>query len=389
MKIKYFLISLLFVCYQLIAASTIPPVSPQEQKQFAEFVKTLPAQYQAKYHTPLPKSVQIEISKMQLVPRTIETYNRDFGADLTLQNSVGHTQKSAPTRHSHPVLQKAKKNAPHTVITFNHLLDLYSRDLPTWMARNVYQQNVTLLVPVEKKYGVPSSIAMAILGCETGWGNDIGNFRILDSLATLAFKAPTKKAHEAQYLANLLSFMHMLTYINSLDTDKIYVSTFDGGMGIPQFEPDNYQQYAKSYDGKSNPNIWTSIPDAATSVMYYLHQHGWKSNIRPAYFVKLPLNNAVIKQLAEHETYRPLSFWLKQGLSFQLENNQQLAALDKNINARLFIPTYYGKADSAFLLTDNFEVLMQWNPSTIEGMMITIISESMENPNIDYNTFKD
>lgn len=384
MKIKYGLISLLFLCVSITAEAN-SSISSYEQQQFDQFIKNIPNQYLARYHTPLDNDSLEKVAHISLDPSTIETYNRDFHTDITLQNSAGHVQ-SEPLRHAHPTLQKIKQKV-RGPISFNYLLDMYARDLPIDMARTLYEKNKNLLESIQQKQGVPGAIALTILGCETGWGNDIGHFPILNSLATLAFKAPKKR--QAMYLTNLLSFLHIVNDIDDFGTDKIYRSTFDGGMGMAQFEPDNYLQYAMSYNGETKANIWTSIPDAAASVAYYLHQHGWKPDLRWGYFVKLPLNNPGLKEWAKKRAVLPLNFWIQQGISFQLLDQKKLDSLDKTIKTRLFIPTYYGKADSAFLLTDNFDILMRWNPSMVEGLMIGIISEIMENENIDYNTFKD
>ncbi len=379
MKRGFLLIILILFTSCLFAT----PVSRQEAQHFDSFKKKIPKAYEKKYGTPLPEIILTEITQLRLQPRTIEAYNRDFGTDIRLHKAVGH---EGPKKQSSNHILKKIKTKPNNVITFNDLLNIYKRNLPIWMAKEIYQKQYAILENVRKRYGVPRSIVLAVLGCETGWGNEIGNFKILDSLATLSFKAPKKR--RPMYFKNLLAFLHLLTKSGDFKTSKIYLGTFDGGMGIPQFEPANYHEYAISYNGDSYPNIWLNIADAAASVANYMYLHGWQKDIPWGYFIKLPKHHLYIYALAKFKVEKPLSFWLKQGVQLKLLNKKEKTSVDKSIKARLYIPTYHGKSDSAFLLTQNFSVLMKWNPSMIESLMVGIISDSLKKRHVNYDTFK-
>ena len=48
-------------------------------------------------------------------------------------------------------------------------------------------------------------------------------------------------------------------------------------MGMPQFMPSSFRQYAVDFDGDRQRNIWSSIPDVAASVANYMKQYGWQT----------------------------------------------------------------------------------------------------------------
>lgn len=388
--LKYpFVILLLFlgIQYKALSISQIPPA---EQQDFQHFLDSISQMYEDIYHKPLQNNIKQKISQLQLQPRTIERYNINFHAKVHLLGPIGQQYMESKRHPQHVLLEYLE---PHQVlmprpkiilVKYNQVIDTYTRQLPLSMAREVYNGNIEILKEIEEKYGVPSSTAIAILGCETAWGRNIGNFPILDSLATLAYRAPRR---QDMYLDNLLAFIDIMNTQQTTINEKMYTSTFDGGMGIPQFEPVNYFRFAVSSDGTPLPDIWTNIPNAAASVSNYLNKHGWTRGLPPVYFVKLPADNITLKEFAAGRSVLTLGEWLKQGVEFPFLNTEQLNSLDKNIQAQLFIPMVGGK-NQAFLLTKNFEVLMYWNPSVVEGLMISIYSQCLENNEIDTESFK-
>lgn len=382
----FFLITMLSVVIKLNAMD----VSPAEEQDFQNFLATIPQMYQDTYHKPLQKDIEDKISKLTLQPRAIERYDINFHAKVHLDGPVGQ-QYMQHIRHPQHVLLEYLE--PHQVlmprpkvilVKYNEVLDTYAKQLPISMAREIYNANTQILQNIEGKYGVPSSISIAILGCETGWGHNIGNFPILDSLATLAYRAPKR---QEMYLENLLAFIDIMNNQPSTINDKMYISTFDGGMGIPQFEPTNYFRFAVSSDGSAMPDIWTNIPNATASVSNYLNKHGWTPNLPPVYFIKLPKDNLTLQEFAAGGSILTLGEWFKQGVELQFQKEGTFSSLDQNVEARLFIP-FVGGNNYAFLLTKNFEVLMKWNPSIVEGLMISILSQCLENDQIDFESFK-
>jgi len=121
----------------------------------------------------------------------------------------------------------------------------------------------------KKKYGIPPNYIVGIIGIETLYGRFVGNYRELDTLATLAFSSPQRTAFFQDELAEYLK----MCYKNDIDPTSI-ISSIDGGFGLSQFMPSSYNKFAISMSGNP-PNLF-SPDDAIMSVANYLKEHDWK-----------------------------------------------------------------------------------------------------------------
>jgi membrane-bound lytic murein transglycosylase B len=135
-----------------------------------------------------------------------------------------------------------------------------------------WRQNASALKRAEKTYGVPAEIILAIIGVETIYGRNKGNFRIIDALTTLAFNFPRR----ADYFRGELEHFLLLTREEGLNPLKPKGS-YAGAMGLGQFMPSSFRRYAVDFDGDGKRNIWTDNTDAIGSVANYFKQFGWKT----------------------------------------------------------------------------------------------------------------
>ncbi|MDP4733879.1 MAG: lytic murein transglycosylase, partial [Limnohabitans sp.] len=105
-----------------------------------------------------------------------------------------------------------------------------------------WQNNRNALERAEREYGVPASVIVGIIGVETLYGQNTGNFRILDALATLAFHFPSAHpraaARQAFFQSELEQFL-LLTSRSGADPLSIRGS-YAGAMGLPQFMPSSW-----------------------------------------------------------------------------------------------------------------------------------------------------
>ncbi len=134
-----------------------------------------------------------------------------------------------------------------------------------------WNKNKATLAQAEKLYGVPAEVIVAIIGVETMYGRQGGSYRVIDSLATLAFDYPKRPLFRRE----LSSYLIMTRQYN-LDPLKIKGS-YAGAMGYGQFIPSSYLSYAVDFDGDGLKDIWSNPVDAIGSVANYLHQHGWQT----------------------------------------------------------------------------------------------------------------
>jgi membrane-bound lytic murein transglycosylase B len=135
-----------------------------------------------------------------------------------------------------------------------------------------WQENRLALVRASALYGVPPEIIVAIIGVETEYGGNTGNFRVLEALATLAFHYPRR----ADFFRTELEQFLLLARENGMDPVNMRGS-FAGAIGIPQFMPGSQRRYAVDFDGDQKIDLSSSVDDAIGSVGRFLEQHGWQA----------------------------------------------------------------------------------------------------------------
>lgn len=135
-----------------------------------------------------------------------------------------------------------------------------------------YQRNKAAFQEVEQKYGVPSDVILAILGIETIYGKRQGNYRVLDSLTTLAFNYPKRSQF---FLKELREYLLLCREQNVSPTK--YYGSYAGAIGMPQFMPSSYRYYAVSPDdSKYGADLMNKDKDVIYSIANYFVKNGWE-----------------------------------------------------------------------------------------------------------------
>jgi membrane-bound lytic murein transglycosylase B len=138
---------------------------------------------------------------------------------------------------------------------------------------NFWRKHVKSLAHASKLYGVPQEIIVAIIGVETMYGKNAGNFRTLDALTTLAFSYPRR----AEFFRNELEQYLLLAREQGFNLLNIKAS-YAGALGIPQFMPSSYRKLAVDFNGDGKIDLMKGEEDAIGSVASYLKQYGWKED---------------------------------------------------------------------------------------------------------------
>ncbi len=128
-----------------------------------------------------------------------------------------------------------------------------------------------VLERAHRRFGVEPAVVSAIIGVETFYGRHHGHLRVLDSLATLAFRYPRRGAF---FRAELEQFL-LLAGEEAVDP-LATLGSYAGAMGLPQFIPSSYRRYAVDFDGDGRRDLLASTADAVGSVANYLAEHGWR-----------------------------------------------------------------------------------------------------------------
>ncbi|WP_305821891.1 lytic murein transglycosylase B [Massilia brevitalea] len=179
-----------------------------------------------------------------------------------------------------------------------------------------WNENAEALARAEATYGVPAEILAGIIGVETVYGRDTGRFRVIDTLATLAFAYPEapNQAARAAFFRSELEHALLLARHERIDPFSL-LGSFAGAVGLPQFMPGNILKYGVDFDGDGHIDLRGSTADAIGSVANFLIQHGWN----PA--DKAP---AVLQvSVAPSRAWEPL---LERGLNATLRAEELLGA---------------------------------------------------------------
>jgi membrane-bound lytic murein transglycosylase B len=152
-----------------------------------------------------------------------------------------------------------------------------------------WQVNAGALERAEKEYGVPAEIIVGIIGVETLYGQNMGNFRVLDALSTLAFDFPAAHPRAAERQAYFRGELEqVLSLTNRTGVDPLELrGSYAGAMGMPQFMPSSWVKYAVDFDGDGKVNLSGSAADVIGSVASYFKGYNWQTGMPAWYPVRL------------------------------------------------------------------------------------------------------
>ncbi len=147
--------------------------------------------------------------------------------------------------------------------------------------------NQATLQRAEEQTGVPASIIVGIIGVETIYGQNTGNYRVIDALSTLAFDFPAshpKAEARAAFFKSELEEYLVLTARTRTDPLALRGS-YAGAMGWPQFMPSSWARYAIDFDGDGRVDLFNSQADVIGSVANYFQAFHWTRGMPTHYGV--------------------------------------------------------------------------------------------------------
>lgn len=156
-----------------------------------------------------------------------------------------------------------------------------------------WNANADALARAEARFGVPAEIIVGIIGVETIYGRNTGNFRVLDAITTLAFSYPETPNREMRVALFLTELENTLLYAREAGIDPFSLNgSYAGAIGLPQFMPSSLRKYAIDFDGDSRIDLRNSNSDAIGSVANFLVQHGWQKGAPYVFPANVSATNA-------------------------------------------------------------------------------------------------
>jgi lytic murein transglycosylase len=218
------------------------------------------------------------------------------------------------------------------------------------------------LVRIEKEFGVPGNVVLAIWARETDYG---GYALPLDAIRTLATQAYVGKRKE--FFKN--EFLYALKMLQDGVPHTDMRSSWGGALGLTQFLPSEFYKYAVDFDGDGRADIWHSVPDALASAAKQLAGKGWRPGERWAYEVRPPQNADC--SIGVPDITMPISEWLTRG--FVPAKGRKLSPAELALPASLLQPE--GIYGPSFLTPKNYYVIKDYNFSDLYALFVGHLSD--------------
>lgn len=237
--------------------------------------------------------------------------------------------------------------------------------------RREYAANRTRLAEIERRYGVPGEVLVAIWGHETAYGAVTGGFDLAQALATLAWEGRRRDLFAGEFVA-LMKVADRGYSRNQLK------GSWAGAFGYPQFLPSVYLRLAADGDGDGRADIMSNRADTLASIANYFRDAGWRSGEPWGVRATLPggfaperyatkLSSPVCSRVHErHSQYKTVAEWRELGV-------QPQGALPGDTLATLFQPD--GPGTPAWLLTSNYRVILEYNCSNYYALSVGLLAD--------------
>ena len=236
-------------------------------------------------------------------------------------------------------------------------------------------ENQATLARAERETGVPAEIIVGIIGVETIYGQQMGTFRVMDSLVTLAFDFPAShpraKARSEFFKAEL---EHYLAFTHRTQTDPFSLKgSFAGAMGMPQFMPSSWVKYAVDFDGDGKVDLFSSPADIIGSVANYFKAFNWQAGMPTHYPVRFEPSKLNLEALLLPDilpTFSVTSFTAKgavlEGAALQHTGPLALVELQNGDEPPSFVAG-----------TENFYAITRYNWSSYYAMAVIELGQEV------------
>ncbi len=263
-----------------------------------------------------------------------------------------------------PRIIELDRKQPEGRMTFGEYRKKIVSQIRIQRGREMMAQHRDLLREVGQHYGVQPRFIVALWGIETNYGQNTGGYSVVNALATLAFDG-----RRSQYFrTELLNAFRILQ--DGHISLKQMKGSWAGAMGQCQFMPSSFLRLAVDYDGDGRKDIWKTPADVFASAANYLAKSGWRGKQTWGRQVQLPGSFENAK--ASLKVKKSLTTWQKIGV--RRVNGRNLPSV--SIKGSVVLPD--GKGGPAFMVYDNFRVIMKWNRSTYFATSVGLLADAFK-----------
>ncbi|MBV9392851.1 MAG: lytic murein transglycosylase [Methylobacteriaceae bacterium] len=255
------------------------------------------------------------------------------------------------------ILTRTTRQAEFTITVAQYVAQAATQKRAA-QGRDVAAKLAEPLEKIQARSGVPWEILVALWGIESNYGTTAGNSDILRVLASLAFKQHRGSLFLDEFVAALVMLEKRYATRSQL------AGSWAGAMGQPQFMPSSYLDYAVSYEGSRPADIWSSNKDVLASIGNFMQKAGWRPGLPWGLEVTIPAAFDYV------ELRKSFGEWQAQG--FRAASGKPLPDAG---NAMLYMPA--GAKGPAWLITDNFFVIKQYNTSDAYALSVGLLAQQI------------
>ena len=239
---------------------------------------------------------------------------------------------------------------------------------------NFYLENKVLIKTIDRKFLVEKELLLALMAIETNYGTYVGKMDILSSLATLSFDK-----RRSDFFTNELITILQLVEKGIID-HKILYGSWAGAFGNFQFMPTTIKKYAIDYNSNDIIELH-NLEDSFASAANYINKMGWKKN-KPC-FAKIKLSENIpmkfLNTSAKNiKNKKKLSYFKKYIINFEELD------INKNLTTAIITPDKEivenaNKLSPAYLIFDNYELILKWNRSLRFALAVCTLKDKFTN----------
>ena len=237
---------------------------------------------------------------------------------------------------------------------------------------NYYKKNTTIINTIDQNFKIEKELLLALMGIETNFGRYLGKMNIISSLSTLSFD----KRRSEFFTNELLTILKLID--NEIVDPNILYGSWAGAFGNFQFMPSTIEKYAIDYNNNNLIELKNN-PDSFASAANYLNKMGWKRDAPCFKKVSLKSNvpNKILNTSARKIKNKKKIKYYKKYINDTLDYDDDLkiAIITPDVD----IVDNAKNNDPAYIVFDNYELILKWNRSLRFGLAVCTLKEKFKN----------
>lgn len=282
-------------------------------------------------------------------------------------------QAAFATVRMNPRVIELDRSQPEVQFTWTRYRTSVVSDRRIADGRTHYARHTALLQRVAAVYGVPGPIVVGLWGLESDYGRDVGQFQVVEAVATLAWEG----RRGAYFRKQLIDCLKIL---NAGDIQPAQmIGSWAGAMGQTQFMPDSFLEYAVDFDHRGARDIWNDFACVFASTANNLAKEGWRRGVPWGARVRLPpgFDPTLIGRGIRHE----LRYWASRGVRRQdgaaWYPPEKAASTWAELPSALVQPGAPNDDDTYLVFATQFAALRAYNPSDKYALCIGLLADGI------------